>query len=318
MGLTFLDIIEMKIVAIFDGLGNQLFQYALLVALREHYQVPVWMDVSLFETRRSHNGFELSRIFNITAPTATEKDLRHLMPIAGHMKLSRYLINMFPNLEWRYHEAEIVDYYPEVFEINHDVIYQGWWQHYEYFEQYRDILLQEFTLKQPLDGRNQALYEEMNANPKAVSAHVRRGDYLKANYISFLGVCPPDYYRSAVDRAKQLVGEDAEFYVFSDDLAWCREILPRYISADKIRYIDWNRGADSYKDMILMSACRTNIIANSTFSWWAAYLNRHADAITLAPEKWWRNGCAKPIQMPHWELIPFEFEALESDLETKK
>lgn len=307
----------MKVVKMFDGLGNQLFQYAMLVALREHYHEQVWMDISWFETGHAHNGFELSQIFNITAPTATKEDVLRLRPIPGHKKLSRYLISLFPNLEWHYQEAKIVDYYPEVFEMKRVALFQGWWQHYEYFEQCRDILLQEFTLKQPLDERNQALYEEMNANPKAVSVHVRRGDYLKASYISFLGVCPPEYYRDAVDRAQQLVGEDADFYVFSDDMAWCKETLPRYISPDKIRFVDWNRGPDSYKDTILMTACRTNIIANSTFSWWSAYLNRHADAITLAPEKWWRNGCSKPIQMSRWELIPFEFESVESCLEAK-
>lgn len=301
----------MKAVKLYDGLGNQLFQYALLVALREHYQEPVWMDISWFETKHSHNGFELSRIFNITAPTATKEEVSRFWLIPGHKKLSRYLVTLFPCLKRQYFEEDVADYYPEVFEMKHDVLYQGWWQHYEYFEQYRDILLREFSLKQPLDERNQALFEEMNANKKAVSVHIRRGDYLLGCNLSILGVCPLEYYQDAVARARQLVGDDADFYIFSDDMAWCKETLPQYISPDKIHYIDWNRGLDSYKDMILMSACRTNIIANSTFSWWAAYLNRHPAAITIAPERWRAVDVIKPIQMPHWELIPFQSETVE-------
>ena len=132
----------------------------------------------------------------------------------------------------------------------------------------------------------------------SVSIHVRRGDYLKSRL--YKNICEVDYYRNAIIKAKEIVGKEAHFYFFSNDIEWCTNHLSDLIDDNHFHKVDWNTGANSYKDMLLMSGCRVNIIANSSFSWWSAYLNQREDKIVIAPKKWINKKILNPIQLPEW------------------
>lgn len=116
-----------------------------------------------------------------------------------------------------------------------------------------------------------------------VSIHIRRGDYLSQQFSAGFGnCCPLAYYREAIHYMKTYL-DDITFVLFSDDMDWVKMNLP----LDNAIYVDHNHGVDSWQDMYLMSMCQHNIIANSTFSWWGAWLNDNTDKIVIAPKRWW-------------------------------
>ena len=293
------EICNMKIVKIIGGLGNQMFQYALLVALRETFREEILMDVSTFASYKLHNGFELERVFTITAQKATASEIQSLTHYTHNYRLSRIYRRLFPvkstekieNGRCRFDETVLID--------DRSLYYDGIWQNYLYFDRFKDKIKQEFTYSIPLDDRNMKVEKDFREN-LTVSLHIRRGDYLR--HKNYIGLCGLDYYTAAVEYVKGKYGPDINFAVFSNDMPWCEEhILPmlggRYLS------VDWNIGMDSYKDMRLMSACRVNIIANSSFSWWAAYLNEHLDREIVAPKKWTNMPVEFNRQMPSWTLF---------------
>lgn len=288
----------MKVVKFYGGLGNQMFQYAMLVALRERWGEPVLMDTSLYSTYNLHNGFELSQVFNITEEVATPEQVKQLSRYTTSYSLARLIHYLLPTRKTEFREWSFGKYYPEALERHGDMAYDGYWQHHEYFNAYRSSVMKEFTLREPLDETNAALMSELKTSPKTVSVHVRRGDYL--NKKIYRGLCGADYYRQAITKAREIVGEDAGFYFFSNDIAWCRENLADLMNAKHFHVVDWNTGPASYKDMILMGGCRVNIVANSSFSWWGAYLNTREDRVGIAPNKWINKDNPDPIQLPEW------------------
>lgn len=277
-----------------------MFQYAMLVALREMTGDEVRMDTSLYRTYGLHNGFELATDFNITAPEASPEQVKKLSWYTTRYLVYRTLHYVLPSRRREFKERVYGKYYPEVFEREGDMLFDGYWQHWEYFDRYRELLLREFSLREELDARNAAMVERMRAT-NSCSVHVRRGDFLESRL--YRNICEGDYYRDAVRKVRELAGEDVEFYFFSNDFDWCRENLSDLVDEAHVHRIDWNKGPDSYKDMVLMSACRTNVIANSSFSWWAAYLNGNAGKTVIAPRVWINKPTGNPVQMPDWILV---------------
>ena len=130
----------------------------------------------------------------------------------------------------------------------------------------------------------------------SVSIHVRRGDYLNGYYFETLGkICDIDYYKRAIALINKEVN-DPYFYIFSDDPGYVAENL----KIENATYVDFNRGRDSWQDMYLMSQCKHNIIANSTFSWWGAWLNTNLNKIVIAPNRWFANMDNDEIVLPEW------------------
>lgn len=291
----------MKIIKFYGGLGNQMFQYAMLTAIRKRWGGEVLMDTSLYSSYGLHNGFELQNVFDITAQEATPEQIKQLSLYTTSYHLSRLYHYALPSRSTEFKERTFGKYYPEVMEIERDMMYEGYWQHWEYFHPYRESIISEFRLKQGLDERNLNLHQALLSKNNSVSVHVRRGDFL--NKRIYKGLCGKDYYLKAIAEAKRIAGNDADFYVFSNDLPWCRENLSDLIAAEHFHAVDWNTGLNSYKDMILMGACRVNIIANSSFSWWGAYLNQRTDRQVIAPEKWINKKMPNPIQLPEWILL---------------
>ena len=288
----------MKIIKFYGGLGNQLFQYAMLVAVREHFKEEVLMDTSVYASYGLHNGLEINRIFATTAKKATPDQIKKISWFTTNYKLSRLIHYCLPARKTEFKEITFGMFYPEVFERTGDCLYDGYWQHHEYFKECRNVILKEFSLRNSFDSQNQKTFNEFITANNIVSVHVRRGDFLNSKL--YRGLCGKDYYRKAIEKVKSIVGEEAKFVFFSNDINWCKDNLADLIAPDNISFADWNRGADSYKDLFLMSACRINIIANSSFSWWGAYLNQRDDKVVIAPEKWINKDMPDPIQMPDW------------------
>jgi len=177
-------------------------------------------------------------------------------------------------------------YWPEINKAPRDCYLAGYWQSEKYFQDAEPIIREDFTFKIPMASRNEQIAEKI-AQANAISLHVRRGDYVNNPHTKAThGICSPDYYRDAIGyMAKQI--ENPHFFIFSDDMPWVRSQMkldfPCY-------YIEHNSGAESYNDMRLMSMCQHHIIANSSFSWWGAWLNPYPNKIVIAPRKWFANN----------------------------
>lgn len=278
----------MIIVNLIGGLGNQMFQYAAGRAVSLRLAAPLRLDVSGFAGYGLHQGFELSRVFACNPEIATEKEVRDLLGWRAS-SLARKIL-MRPSLAMLHGTTLVVDphfhYWPGIREVSHDAFLAGYWQSEKYFNDASETIRADFTFRQPLSKQNAELAGRIDQT-MAVSLHVRRGDYAsnpKTNMAH--GLCSLEYYRAAVLHMAEHI-ERPEFFVFSDDIAWVKANLeidfPR-------RYVDHNQGAESYNDMRLMSLCRHHIIANSSFSWWGAWLNPDPDKIVIAPRRWFANG----------------------------
>lgn len=270
----------MIIVRLRGGLGNQLFQYAAGRALASHRGVELKLDLYTY-TRHPYRKFELG-IFNIDAAEATRGEVHQF---TGSNPIVRYLNkrnNYFrcPGVfaQPHYH------FYPDFFALPSNIYLSGYWQSEKYFDGIAELIRGQVTPKTPLDSRNADLQKTMQTQ-HSVAVHVRRGDYSSSPYSSFFGVLPETYYAEAIAAVKQRAGNPA-FYFFSDDIAWCKSNFGK----SGAEFIGHNTGADAYKDMLLMASCKHNIIANSTFSWWGAWLNSNPEKVVIAPKQWFRSN----------------------------
>lgn len=175
---------------------------------------------------------------------------------------------------------------PAVLELGDHEYLDGYWQCEKYFADAADIIRREFTVKQAPDGENAELGLEMEG-VSSVAVHVRRADYASDPMTNRVhGTLSSDYYREAMELVSSRV-KDARFYVFSDEEGWARENLP---SDRPITFVSHNGPDKNYEDLRLMTRCRCNILANSTFSWWGAWLGDRPGKIVVAPKAWFRVG----------------------------
>lgn len=263
----------MIVMKISGGLGNQLFQYAVGRAIAIQCQVPLKLDVSAYENYKLHNGYRLDQ-FNINADIANEGEIFHLKGSSN--RLSRILRRLgWLKKNTYYAEKQRTIYDASVF-MQAPRYLDGYWQNEQYFSGIRAVLLQELWPNQPLSINAQA-HQIKIQQTHAVSIHVRRGDYLNHPEIGVLDI---DYYKRAVDYIKEKI-EAPVFFIFSNDLAWCRE---NFHFVDTPIFIEDTQ--TEIDDLMLMCQCQHNIVANSSFSWWAAWLNSNVDKIVVAPKTW--------------------------------
>lgn len=286
----------MRIVNIIGGLGNQMFQYALMVGLRDAYHEEIYADCSGFSHYHLHNGLELERIFPIELKRAGGKSRW----FKSHL-LSCYINQFLPFLtkgyKFEYPDLRFVE---DIYTAQYsDCYYMGYWHHYKYVENIRTQLLREYRFKKELNDRNSDVMKSM-LREDSVGIHVRRGDYLKEK--QYQGICDIDYYTRAISIFKEKFKAPV-FYVFSNDMRWCEDNLGNLMGDSRVVYVDWNKGEDSYCDMQLMTFCKGLIIANSSFSWWGAFLNNREDRVVVSPKKWLNKKHSPDIQMPEWIKI---------------
>ena len=278
------------------GLGNQLSQYAFVFARRSLNQ-----RAHAYYAFKEHNGYELDRLFGLKEGLPWYLGF---VPLVCRLGTSRrfysertanFILSLFrirvvvePN-NYRF-DPELMKPW---FGIR---IVFGGWHDWRYFQPAEPLVRKAFRFPELGPANEKTLHDIDNSH--SVSIHVRRGDYLKVqNRALFGGIATADYYRNAIewvsaDAAR--AGKSPKFFIFSDDIAWCEDNL----GLPDACYVSINRGRDSWKDMALMARCKANIIANSTFSWWAAWLNGHPDKVVLCPTKFSNPDIARQTVYP--------------------
>lgn len=264
------------------GLGNQLFQYAAGRALADRLGAPLKVDLSEFDTYLLRS-FELDQ-FNINAGIATSAELANF--VINPSRFQRYCSRLAISLGLGFNKIAFKENkfgYDGTFEkIRHPMYLNGYWQSEKYFKSAGDKLRNELCLVDKLGVASQKILDEILQCP-AVSLHIRRGDYITNPSAAVVhGVCPPDYYYSAIRHIITRV-QNPYFFVFSDDPQWAKDNLK---IGYPVQFVEANGPDRSVEDIWLMKSCNHHIIANSSFSWWAAWLNNKQDKIVIAPRIW--------------------------------
>ncbi len=282
-------------------LGNQMFQYAFARKISLTRDTGLFFDNNMMWYDKRE--YELKH-FSIKGSTATVQQKPRYTRLwkSKFLDILRYALSYIAKKVNQNHILEnphhpkvysgMYDFHPEIEQYIHSVagdLYIEWFRQSEkYFLSIDNIIRQDLQPKQPLqDERNKSIIEKMHTM-QSISLHVRRTDYTHSQYA---GICDKVYYEKAAALIQEKF-DDPIFFIFSDDIQRCKENL--YLWPQSY-YIDRNTGADSYKDMVLMSNCRHNIIANSTFSWRWAWLNSNPDKIVIAPKQRHKNIDYKDI-----------------------
>lgn len=295
----------MIVVNLSGGLGNQMFQYAFGKRFALEYQTDLILDINQYDSIKGTK-------FNLDGVTNREYalncfDLKPQLYTESHKRLLFPENNLYSKVKFKL--ERILKRKALVFEQKNgfdDTIYSricnntyayGHWQSPLYFENIKSILVKEFSFNNI--GETMWEYDIRQAN--SISVHIRRGDYVSSPSVNTVhGICSLDYYRQAIQRIEQAIN-GAKFYIFSDDIDWCKANitwLPNSVFVE-------NNDGPTHQDMYLMSICKHNIIANSTFSWWAAWLNQHKGKIVIGPQQWFRNHKASDLK-----IFPDEWMAI--------
>jgi len=270
------------------GLGNQMFQYAFGKRLSVLRNTSLKLDLSFLEDKTLNNiirGYELG-IFNFGNIIATEQDLSTFKKVQKSRFWSA-IHNKLPFLMPYYTINERThSFTPSMLESPRNSFVGGFWQTEKYFSAISEIIRKDFSFTPLQDDANKILADKITSC-NSVSMHVRRGDYVSnPETTKFHGTCGLEYYKAAVKLISDKVS-NCKLFVFSDDIDWVKQNL---VTEIPMEYINHNIGEKAYIDMQLMSLCKYNIIANSSFSWWAAWLNANKDKIVIAPQKWFNDS----------------------------
>lgn len=272
----------MIIVRQWAGLGNQMFIYAYYRALQEK-GCHVKLDISYYDALQAYGGkkYNIPLVFpNTESELATAKECAKLA-IYKMDKVSRALRKIGINKKTYLSQTKKYGdcgYIEELMHVDNCYV-EGYFQCEKYFADIRDILLHEFTFNIEEPYPNEYL-KQIRACENAVSVHLRRGDYVSAGGKQLSDTA---YYSNALRFINQKTSNPV-FFVFSDDVAWCEEYFNGMGFDNEFVYV--KNQPKAYYDMYLMTLCRHNIIADSTFSWWGAWLNQHEDKIVYAPDVW--------------------------------
>lgn len=289
----------MKIfISVFGGLGNQMFQYAYMLSWRALGQRAEICPISF--RMKDHNGFELPEVFGPVRKDvgfswsrfvfAVYRGFKKVFPKRLHDKVDNVLgVKTIVQSDHARYEDKCND----VTQGKRIVFCRGVWQSEKYFvsavSEVRDAF--KFDEEQLSDNSRSVLKKIRETN--AVSIHVRRGDYL--SFGNWSEMCPLDYYKRAFALVSERV-ENPYFFVFSDD----KDYVKQYFDMENCTVVDFNSGKDSWQDMCLMSNCKSNIIANSTFSWWGAWLNGNLEKVVVAPKCWFPGSQEDDIVPDGW------------------
>lgn len=297
----------MVIVKVMGGLGNQLQQYAVYrkeeLLGREAALDLSWFSQRVQKTQQKPRALELDYFDRLPYRVCTEAEKKALT--GGDSLAGRALRRLFPKRVPYLAEAGRM-YLPDLFERD-DLYLEGYFACEKYYHDILPRLREEIRFPRPQNEQNRRLAEQMSRSA-SVAVHLRRGDYLEGeNAALFGGICTPDYYASCIRYVRERV-EGAHFYVFSDDPAYAAS---QFSGAD-FTVVDHNRGRDSFYDLYLMSRCRHQICANSTFSFWGARLNAWPEKIMIRPLRHRNNQTCDPALMRQlwegWTFLPPEPE----------
>lgn len=304
----------MKIVNVIGGLGNQMFQYAFAVALKcKDPKETVYVDTQHYKNafiktyhgnNFYHNGYEVDKVFsNASIKPASAWDLMKVSYYIPNQVLARAVRRLLPKRKTEFvSDQQPYVFMPEALNEVGDWYFDGYWMSPLYFDDYRNEIIKEFEFH-PFDTKENLELQPLLLKDNSITIHIRRGDYVGSNTLG--GICTLTYYRNAILEARKLI-DHPEFFVFSNDQDWCIENLKDEFGKSEVHFVSNNRGSESYRDMQLMSIARCNILANSSFSWWGAYLNQRKDHITFCPNKWHNTMEYKDHYVKDWIKIPIQ------------
>jgi hypothetical protein len=277
----------MIIVKLMGGLGNQMFQYAAGRRLAILHRTELKLDLNWFGKTSpaiTSRKYELDA-YPTQASIATADDMRNVMPRKVPATLNRLIAQLLPGRMPHYVVEQQYHFDPDILSLPDNVYLDGYWQCPNYFGDVAGTIRNEFTLETEPDPENHQLAEEI-AGTESVSVHIRRGDYISHPvHRRLYATCSREYYQSAAEMIAGRVRQPT-YFVFSDDPNWVRKNVT---SVRPVRFIDHNGPDRACEDMRLMSYCKHHIIANSSFSWWGAWLSLNTDKIIIAPAHWFRD-----------------------------
>ncbi len=299
----------MILARILSGLGNQLFQYANARAESLRRKSELKLDISWFDKNqrevRAPRSFQLKRFpklkFKIAEPDECREwgDIDEFgLSLPGKIQRGIHLAvrKVFPK------KTVVTESVPVALRPAGNIYFDGYFQSEAFFADFRDRIRQDLTLPEPEKERNRELAAKLQQIDRSVCLHVRRGDYVSspADAAVFGGICTVEYYFRALNELSRRL-RDFQLVVFSDEPEWAVRNLP--LASGSI-VVDWNGSGDaSFEDLILMSKCRHHLIANSSFSWWGAYLAWHEDQLVIAPRLWKRNFPSSKVVPEHWIIL---------------
>lgn len=265
-----------KIVIISGGLGNQMFQYAFYKYLSIKNNTK--LDLSYFLYNKVHNGYELEKIFSIKEE---EENIFYNKSILEENYLFKIIYELLKKFYIKIGNIYLENRNENIEKqkIKNKKFYMGTWFSEKYFIEIQNDIRNIYIFPKIEEGKNLEVLKILQNSKETVSLHIRRGDYLLTSRYNNLP--ETNYYENAINLIKEKI-KNPIFIIFSNDIEWCKENL----NLEGTYYVDWNKGEDSYRDMQLMSLCNHNIIANSTFSWWGAWLNSNPNKIVIAPKKY--------------------------------
>ncbi len=270
----------MIIVKLMGGIGNQMFQYALGRHLSILNNTSLKLDVSGFAFDRKRS-YSLSA-FNILEDFATTKDICLMKHRSIIFRILEKL--SYNRLARKHIKEKKLGFEKHILNLHEPIYLDGYWQSEKYFTSIEDIIRKDYTLRKQLSSSSENIGEQI-LNTNSVSMHIRRGDYFSsARCRRIHGVCNTNYYYSSINYIKQNVGNPF-IYIFSDDPDWVKENIridiPHMLVSHQSNSIE-----NDFEDIVLMSRCKHNILSNSSYSWWGAWLNTYSGKIVVSPDRW--------------------------------
>ena len=270
----------MIITKILGGLGNQMFQYAAGRCLAHLNNTQLKLDVTGFTDYKLRN-FDLHAL-HVNCQPASGEEIRNLLPSHNFEKALQYL---FPKKRRTYYREKYFHFDDNILKFGKDVYLKGYFQSEKYFLPIKETLQKEFTFKDEII-RKVKDFTDKTRSATSVSVHIRRGDMENDPVTTgHHGIMPLSYYKKGIEIIRSKIA-NPQFYFFSDDINWVKEnfndLKPTFVSGEISQ--------THFEDLYLMSQCHHNIIANSSFSWWGAWLNKNPDKIVIAPKIWFIKG----------------------------
>lgn len=277
---------SMNIIRLTGGMGNQMFQYALYLNFINRGIECKFEDWTEYEGKSNARPILLQKAFGISYPVATMDE--YIEMTDSYMDLGHRILRKVRGRKTREYSEATNDFDTNILDKNNSYL-TGYFQSEKYFENIEDSIRKSFVFTDEVLAESDKMLSEatstkIDEDATKVSLHIRRGDYLNIEN-EFGNICTDNYYKKAIDYITNKV-ENPVFLVFSNDSDWTKEWCAKNMASDKYVVIDGSTEETGYLDMCLMSQCKHNIIANSSFSWWGAYLNSNPDKVVIAPPIW--------------------------------
>lgn len=285
----------MVIVDIYGGLGNQMFQYAVGRHLSKKLNTKLKFDYSFNLIRTDFDPKDITKIFdifNVIGEKATIQEIEKFKAPRNKISVKKYYFyikNKYPSFFRTKYNLIKESYYhfnKDILSLSSHCYLSGYWQSEQYFSDIENLIREDFRIKKPMFGNNLEIAEKIKKT-ESVSVHLRGRDYITRKEINKKHLtCDNSYYERSLSLIREKI-KNPQFFVFSDDPEWAKYFLKTNYSCTFVEGNSWNK--TNYEDLRLMSLCKNNIIANSSFSWWGAWLNQNPNKIIIGPKKWFND-----------------------------